>query len=494
MLLRKTVIRLIVCILVGSVFLPAGREAAAAPVLRVVSASGGSAHGIAAWSDGTVTGWGYNKQGQVGDGTSINQYIPRKVEGISGIVQVAAGGNASFALSKAGEVWGWGQAYSSFIPDDPVLPDQRRGGPVKLEGLQDVSFLTTDGSKGIAVKKDGTAMLWYPSYDQANSMLVQIRYLALEAVSGIKSAVINGNDVLFLTGDGSVKQMSLYNSVLNRMRLESDPVSVGTLASSSITSMAASQGEVFLLRSDGQILRWNKELQATSPVAGLNGVYQLQAGFHRLYVLKKNGTVWQWNYNSGALAKPFQIKDGAGITNIWGSSGNFGFAQRKEGAFLGWGDGFDSGLATGSGATTRDEEGYVLAPVQHPLTFAVNGKPFSFYGTAAVIDGKLYVPLTSVFKALGVQVSRGISNPDPKLGNYHFTVWNFVYGKSTIQVKVSDPLELYINGKKSGREFTMGSLPDSTMFPLEDICGILGIGLQWNKVTGEVEMGTASAQ
>lgn len=135
--------------------MPYGKEAAAAPVFKVVSASGGSAHGIAAWSDGTVTGWGYNKQGQVGDGTSINQYVPRRVEGLSGIVQVAAGGNTSFALSGGGEVWGWGQAYSSFIPNDPILPDQRRGGPVKLEGLQDVSFLTTDGSKGIAVKKTG---------------------------------------------------------------------------------------------------------------------------------------------------------------------------------------------------------------------------------------------------------------------------------------------------------------------------------------------------
>lgn len=311
--------------------------------------SGGSAHGIAAWSDGTVTGWGDNKFGQVGDGTSINQYIPRQVEGLSGIVQVAAAGSVSFALSKDGEVWGWGRDYSSYIQNDPKLRDQKRGGPVKLEGLQEVSSIATNGNLGIAVRKDGTATLWYPSYDQPGVLPAQIHYLALKAVSGVRSALINGNDALFLTKEGSVKQMSVVNTVYNRIRLESDPVSVATLASSSITGMAATNGELFLLRSDGQVLRWNKGLKAPSAVAGLNNVYKLDTGFYRLFALKRNGTLWQWNYNSGALAKPYQIKKGNQISNIWGSSGTFGFAQHKDGTLLGWGDSFDTGLATGRG-------------------------------------------------------------------------------------------------------------------------------------------------
>lgn len=137
---------------------------------------------------------------------------------------------------------------------------------------------------------------------------------------------------------------------------------------------------------------------------------------------------------------------------------------------------------------TKDEDGYILAPVQPPLSFSVNGETFSFYGTPSVKDGKLYVPANSVFKALGVKVSSGTSKPDPKFYGYQFTVWSFVYGKNTVQVKFSDPLELYINGKKSDREFTMNRLPDSAQFPLEAICDLLGIGLQWNKSTGEVRL------
>ncbi|MEK3793903.1 chromosome condensation regulator RCC1 [Paenibacillus sp. FSL R7-0204] len=486
MFFRKSKL-LIASLLILSLCFPAGSQAVAA-VPRAVSVSGGSAHGIAAWSDGTVTGWGDNKFGQVGDGTSINQYIPRQVEGLSGIVQVAAAGRVSFALSRDGEVWGWGLYYSSYIENDPLLRYQKRGGPVKLEGLREVSSITANGSLGIAVKKDGTATLWYPSYDQPGVLPVQIHYLELKAVTGIRSALINGNDALFLTEEGSVKQMSIVNNVYNRMRLESDPVSVATLASSSITGMAATQGELFLLRSDGQVLRWNKDSKVLSAVAGLTNVYKLDTGFYRLFALKRNGTLWQWNYNSGALVKPFQIKKGSHISNLWGSSGTFGFAQHKDGTLMGWGDGFDTGLATGRGAMTKDEDGYILAPVQPPLSFSVNGETFSFYGTPSVKDGKLYVPANSVFKALGVKVSSGTSKPDPKFYGYQFTVWSFVYGKNTVQVKFSDPLELYINGKKSDREFTMNRLPDSAQFPLEAICDLLGIGLQWNKSTGEVRL------
>jgi hypothetical protein len=284
--------------------------------------------------------------------------------------------------------------------------------------------------------------------------------------------------------------MILFNSVQSRLIQPGDPVTVLTLASSSISAMAASQGEVFLLRKDGQLLRWNKGLHEPVAVAGLSGVYKLQTGFYRLYVLKKNGTLWQWNYNSGALAKPFQVKGGNSITNLWGSTGNFGFAKRKEGTLQGWGDNFDSGLATGSGAATQKENVNVLLPVQHPLTFQVNGEPFSFYGSAAVIDGKLYVPVTSVFKALGVKVSMD-SVPDPKVSYRRFTIWSFVHGDRALQVKFSDPLEMYINGERLDREFTLGRLPDSTQFPLEDICELLGIGLKWDRSSGVVTLGVS---
>ncbi|CAH1191122.1 hypothetical protein PAECIP111892_00502 [Paenibacillus auburnensis] len=489
MIFRKGLIQLVILMLVVVIFIAGGGgEAGAAAAARPVSVSGGYAHGLAAWSDGSVTGWGYNKYGQAGDGTNIDQFIPKRIAGLTDIVQVAAGNNASFALNAAGEVWGWGQTYGSYISNDPALPYQKRGGPAELEGLNNVSFLTTDGSAGIAVNKDGTATLWYPSYDENDNMRMKVRYLPLPGITGIRSAVIAGNNALFLTDDGSVKQLSIYNSIMGRIRWASDPVTVNTLAASGIKQIASSGDNAFLLRADGQTLRWNKTLKAPSELAGLSSVYKLQTGYNKLYVLKTNGTLWQWNYNSGPLNKPFRVKGAESITDLWGSTGSFGFALDKKGSLLGWGEGFYGGLATGSGTVTNDDITTPI-PVQAPLTFMVNGKSVDFYGTAGVIDGKLYVPYSSVFKALGVKVNMTQSNPDPKFNNYRFRVWSFAYGGTVIHIKASDPEQLFINGKKTESTITLKALSDTTQFPLQDLCELLGISLKWNTVSGEVWLG-----
>ncbi|WP_310833001.1 RCC1 domain-containing protein [Paenibacillus pedocola] len=486
---RKGFIQLLIMMLVAAAIVPSGgREVRAAAAAHPVSVSGGYAHGLAAWSDGTVTGWGYNKYGQVGDGTSIDQFIPKKIAGLTDIVQVAAGNNGSFALNAAGEVWGWGQTYGSYISNDSALPYQKRGGPAKLEGLQQVSFITTDGIAGVAIRKDGTATLWYPSYDENDNMRMKVRYLPLPGITGIRSAVIAGNDALFLTGGGSVKQLSIYNTTMGRIRWASDPVTVNTLAASGIKQMASSGDNAFLLRTDGQVLRWNKTLKAPSEIAGLSSVYKLQTGYNKLYILKTNGTLWQWNYNSGPLNKPFQVKGAESITDLWGSTGSFGFVQDKKGTLLGWGEGFDGGLATGSRTVTNDDS-IAVVQVQTPLTFLVNGKNVDFYSTAGIIDGKLYVPYSSVFKALGVKMNMTQSNPDPKFNNYRFRVWSFAYGGTVIHIKASDPEQLFINGKKTERAIMLKVLSDTTQFPLQDICELLGISLKWNTVSGEVWLG-----
>ncbi|QSF47177.1 chromosome condensation regulator RCC1 [Paenibacillus tianjinensis] len=486
---RKGIIQFLIMMLLAAAIVPSGgREVSAAAAAHPVSVSGGYAHGLAAWSDGTVTGWGYNKYGQVGDGTNIDQFIPKRIAGLADIVQVAAGNNVSFALNAAGEVWGWGQTYGSYISDDPALPYQKRGGPAKLVGLHNVSFITTDGSAGIAVMKNGTATLWYPSYDENDNMRMKVRYLPLPGITGIRSVVIAGNDALFLKGDGSVQQLSIYNSIMGRIRWASDPVTVNTLAASGIKQMASSGDNAFLLRADGQALRWNKTLKAPSEIAGLSSVYKLQTGYNKLYVLKTNGTLWQWNYNSGPLNQPFQVKGAERITDLWGSTGSFGFAQDKKGTLLGWGEGFYGGLATGSGTVTNDDT-IAVAPVQTPLAFLLNGETVDFYGTTGVINGKLYVPYSSVFKALGVKVNMTQSNPDPKFNNYRFRVWSFAYGGTVIHIKASDPEQLFINGKKTERTISLKALSDATQFPLQDLCELLGISLKWNKVSGEVSLG-----
>ena len=57
----------------------------------------GSLHGLAVDADGYVWAWGYNNQGQLGDNTTTSRWQPQIVPGLSGVVEVAAGGHVSYA-------------------------------------------------------------------------------------------------------------------------------------------------------------------------------------------------------------------------------------------------------------------------------------------------------------------------------------------------------------------------------------------------------------
>ena len=57
-------------------------------------------HNLAATTDRYVKAWGYNANGQLGDGTTTNRTTPIAVPNLTGVVQVSAGYAHSLALKK----------------------------------------------------------------------------------------------------------------------------------------------------------------------------------------------------------------------------------------------------------------------------------------------------------------------------------------------------------------------------------------------------------
>ena len=99
----------------------------------VTSLALGYAHTCALSMDGTVTCWGRNEYGQVGDGTRVNRLEPTKVKGLDRPVRmVVAGMDHTCALGVAGEVWCWGANYASQLGDGT---DEDRIEPVLVKGL-----------------------------------------------------------------------------------------------------------------------------------------------------------------------------------------------------------------------------------------------------------------------------------------------------------------------------------------------------------------------
>jgi Regulator of chromosome condensation (RCC1) repeat len=80
----------------------------------VVAVAAGSSHSLALCSDGTLSAWGYNSNGQLGDGTTTQRSVPTAVTTagtpLAGktVVAIAAGLYHCLALCSDGTVVSWG--------------------------------------------------------------------------------------------------------------------------------------------------------------------------------------------------------------------------------------------------------------------------------------------------------------------------------------------------------------------------------------------------
>ncbi len=94
----------------------------------VVAVAAGGYHSLALCSDGTVTAWGGNSDGQLGDNTTTGRTVPVAVNTASGlsalygktIVAIAAGGNHSLALCSDGLVAAWGLNMNGQLGDNTI--------------------------------------------------------------------------------------------------------------------------------------------------------------------------------------------------------------------------------------------------------------------------------------------------------------------------------------------------------------------------------------
>jgi len=130
------------------------------PRLTGVTAAVAGAAGAAGWSmallsNGTVRAWGFNTDGQLGDGTTGDPPLsPIEVQGLAGVTAVAAGQAFSLALLADGTVRAWGAG--------PLGDGTTNGSslPVRVPGLTGVTAVAAGRFYGPALLSDGTVRAW----------------------------------------------------------------------------------------------------------------------------------------------------------------------------------------------------------------------------------------------------------------------------------------------------------------------------------------------
>ena len=124
----------------------------------------GFGHTLALKTNGTLWSWGYNFNGQLGDGTRDDHNEPRQVGTDSNWVRIAAGSNHSLALRKddaSVTLWTWGTNEYGQLGDgqDPSV-EPFYINPEQIGTATNWSDIASSSYHSVALRSDGTLWTW----------------------------------------------------------------------------------------------------------------------------------------------------------------------------------------------------------------------------------------------------------------------------------------------------------------------------------------------
>ncbi|MCL2173995.1 IPT/TIG domain-containing protein, partial [Candidatus Saccharibacteria bacterium] len=284
----------------------------------------GLSHSVALDTDGNVYTWGYNANGQLGNGNYIGDNLPIKISDgeISGsaltaglkITQIAAGASHTLALDEGGNLYAWG--YNSY-------------GQI---GNGD----NTTGNLPIKIS-DGAI---------AGSPLVAGLKITKVAGGGSHTLALDENGNLYAWGRNNSGQLGIDNTTDSNLPIK---ISGGVVAGSpltvglKITQIAAGTSHTLALDENGNVYGWGSNSNgqigngnntpsnlpikvsggviAGSPLTVGLKITQITVGANYALVLDESSNLYAWGQNSnGQLGNgnagtnsslPIKISDGA---------------------------------------------------------------------------------------------------------------------------------------------------------------------------------------
>lgn len=323
---------------------------------------------------GTVSAFGGNHYGSLGDGTNVNRFSPVTMSGLTGIEAIAAGAYHSMALDASGTVWTCGLNNAGQLGDDSYT---ERWIAVPSAMHQAVAF--AGGHQfSLALRGDGTVFAW-----GAND------YHQLGRPSG-----------------------DVWNSKL--------PLQVPQL--SGIVAIAAGSNYGMALDRRGHIWTWGGNTQGqlgdgtnisrpNPRVVGPDRVVAISAGEEHSLALTAGGKVWAWGNNgNGRLGdgtttprwSPVSVvglADAVGVCAMSGTS----MAVLRDRTVVGWGSDYNSELAG---------QGHQTTPTAIPyLGDVIDLKSGWYHGVARCGDGTIWTWGDNFYGALGRTFDHAVPTP-----------------------------------------------------------------------------------
>lgn len=228
---------------IGSVTLPTGR--------RATAVAAGGFHALALLDNGDVVSWGLNDAGQLGLGDTLVRVLPTQVTLPRAAVAIAAGRLFSLALLDDGRVMSWGANPLGQIGDGSR---ELRLSPVQVSGLTNVVGVAAGADHAVALRGDGAVWTWGAnasgqlgdgSFKPARAPVdTGLREIARVRAGGDVSLAISARRVAYVAGEHSDGQLGLGSTATT-------DVGVFSAVARGVIDAAASDRLTLLLSSDG---------------------------------------------------------------------------------------------------------------------------------------------------------------------------------------------------------------------------------------------------
>jgi alpha-tubulin suppressor-like RCC1 family protein len=227
---------------------------AVAGLNNVVSIAAGQFHTCAVVANGTARCWGLNGNGQLGDGTMTTRLLPVTVAGVTGAVAIVAGHDHSCALLANDDVLCWGANSAGQLGDDTTT---RRLAPVRVVGGSagfEGTGITAGAWHGCATDTVNRLACWGANGsgqlgdDSTTGRLSPVGVLFLSAVAAFASGdahtcALRADGRTFCWGLGSSGQLGIGSTASSDTPVAGGPISaIGIAAGSDHTCTVIADG------------------------------------------------------------------------------------------------------------------------------------------------------------------------------------------------------------------------------------------------------------
>jgi len=311
-------------------------------IVAVVSAKW---HNVALWNNGKISGWGWNRYGQLGDGSIDDDVVsvdgglkhtvvaktdgtvwtfgqnalsssavPVQVPGVADAVQVAALHTGVLALDGQGTVWGLSDGLGDYCDLAESVSLDVDGAVVAVEVLglpEHIVAISAGGRHALALDSDGTAWVW-------GSRFGCTPWAVMNNVAQVAAGT--SDSCIFRLNDGTVWSMgfNLHGQLGNGTMISNYDTPEPVVGLSGIVDVAVGDRHTGFLGEDGTLYMagWNRYCQLgledevdpverefgadnATPIAIAVGDFALISGgsTHSLGVHRDN-SLWGWGLNT----------------------------------------------------------------------------------------------------------------------------------------------------------------------------------------------------